>query len=397
MSENVFPFVFVFLFVAASIQPCYQPSLNSCGIGNGFLNQVDSGEKGFINQPVSLLDSSQEKELIERTYLRTEANGAHCGIYSVAAAIKAVGGNVSVQDLIKNCKISNAEGCSAADIVEMVEFCGYRATVTDKLSGGVLAFSKTPIIIHFDGQRTIENTHHWVCFLGVRNGRPVLFDPPNPSESVNYGDILAYTSGLGIAVSKNELPLNSYWFGKFEILFWVFSCFLSLLVATKLFTFRSSKKTQPSKLSFQFGYLVLAILTMILIQQMLPWATFLRDHVSLGHFQEIYASAIPPEEIEFDRVVDGIREQTINVIDARLPAAFGQGHIPGAINWPVDGSIIESRNAFQRLDLNKPVVVYCESSRCTWSDAISIRLSKRGARDVFIFRGGYREWLARSK
>ena len=149
-------------------------------------------------------------------------------------------------------------------------------------------------------------------------------------------------------------------------------------------------------MKIQMAALLVAVAGVVGVQQLMPWATVLRDPVSLAHFQEIYSAPIEATEVDFDYVSKGVEDGSIQVIDARLPSAFGLGHLPNAINWPVDASTIESRAAFEQLSTRKPVIVYCESDRCSWADAIAIRLSSRGAKNVFIFRGGYREWQSKS-
>lgn len=54
-----------------------------------------------------------------------------------------------------------------------------------------------------------------------------------------------------------------------------------------------------------------------------------------------------------------IADTTVLLIDARTPAEYAAGHIPGAMNIDVTGSRFDEQVA--RLDRTRPVAVYCRS------------------------------------
>lgn len=54
-----------------------------------------------------------------------------------------------------------------------------------------------------------------------------------------------------------------------------------------------------------------------------------------------------------------IADSTVLLVDARTPAEYAAGHIPGAVNIDVTGSRFEERVA--ALDRTRPVAVYCRS------------------------------------
>lgn len=331
----------------------------------------------------------QEIGIIKRSYLRSHASGAHCGIYCVAAAIKSLGGDVSVEELLKTNHVSDRRGCSVDDMIKMIEHKGYKATIVDRISAGSIAFSNTPVIVHLDGQRRVENTHHWICVLGAHDGMPLVFDPPNQPQAIPYGEVMAFTSGLGIAVSKAEQSNSMEIYGKSEIMFWLVVSSLMLFIAIAVS--RRFVTTNPSTM-IQIATVSCAGLAVVGLQQLIPWSATLRDDTSLAHFREIYAPAMAASEVDHKYVKQHLSDESISLIDARLPDAFGFNGIEGAINWPIDASGIESRVALEKLPPGKPVVVYCESDRCAWSDTVATRLSKRGFKQVFIYRGGIREW-----
>ena len=77
------------------------------------------------------------------------------------------------------------------------------------------------------------------------------------------------------------------------------------------------------------------------------------------------------------------------LLDVRSPAAYAQGHVPGAINLP-HGKIIGSKLAEYPSDIL--FVVYCAGPHCNGADRGAIRLAQLG-RKVKIMIGGVTGWL----
>ncbi len=77
------------------------------------------------------------------------------------------------------------------------------------------------------------------------------------------------------------------------------------------------------------------------------------------------------------------------LIDARSPAAYAKGHVPGAINIP-HGKIIASRMA-QWPD-GTLFVTYCAGPHCNGAARAAVRLAKLGYA-VKLMAGGITGWL----
>ena len=76
------------------------------------------------------------------------------------------------------------------------------------------------------------------------------------------------------------------------------------------------------------------------------------------------------------------------LVDARSPAAFAAGHIPGAVNIPVN----EARSRDPKLESAKTIIVYGNG----WQDDLPRVLAKRlmlfGYGNVYVFTGGIETW-----
>lgn len=92
----------------------------------------------------------------------------------------------------------------------------------------------------------------------------------------------------------------------------------------------------------------------------------------------IFAEQIPKDE--WPKMV---------VIDARDPAQFAKGHIPGAVNmdWR---QVLAKRNTIPK---NKPVLIYCNTGSLSAQAGFALRVA--GWENVRILQGGLTEWQAK--
>jgi rhodanese-related sulfurtransferase len=77
------------------------------------------------------------------------------------------------------------------------------------------------------------------------------------------------------------------------------------------------------------------------------------------------------------------------LVDARSPAHYERGHIPGAVNIP-HGKIIESR--LVKYPESTLFVVYCAGPHCNGAARAAVRLARLG-RPVKLMAGGITGWL----
>jgi rhodanese-related sulfurtransferase len=68
---------------------------------------------------------------------------------------------------------------------------------------------------------------------------------------------------------------------------------------------------------------------------------------------------------------------------------FNTGHIPGAINIPVDTI---AKDASAEIDQNATIVTYCANYACHASTNAARKLLQTGYRDVLDFKAGKKAW-----
>lgn len=79
------------------------------------------------------------------------------------------------------------------------------------------------------------------------------------------------------------------------------------------------------------------------------------------------------------------------IIDARMNSEYAKGRIEGAINM-LNTSMRREDLEKAVPDLTTPVIIYCNGERCLRSSDAVKKVMEWGYRNVFWFRGGWREW-----
>ncbi|MEP0862508.1 MAG: rhodanese-like domain-containing protein [Ignavibacterium sp.] len=98
-----------------------------------------------------------------------------------------------------------------------------------------------------------------------------------------------------------------------------------------------------------------------------------------------------PLAIKIDKAYQ-LYKQGVKFIDARMPEEYNEGHIKGAINIPFDGD--ESyRDILKTISKDEILVTYCSGTECDLSILLGDELFEKGYKKVYIFFGGWNDWL----
>lgn len=82
------------------------------------------------------------------------------------------------------------------------------------------------------------------------------------------------------------------------------------------------------------------------------------------------------------------------VVDARRPEDFALGHLPGAVNLPVEEFDACFAEVEHRLARGLPLLVYCGGGDCTLSHELADILRQMGFGRVEVLAGGLEAWKA---
>ncbi len=78
------------------------------------------------------------------------------------------------------------------------------------------------------------------------------------------------------------------------------------------------------------------------------------------------------------------------LLDTRPAQSFSDGHIDGALSFPLGDMLPEKCK--ELLPQGVKIVVYCQSSSCSVSRAAAQALKSFGFKDVVDYHGGIKEW-----
>jgi rhodanese-related sulfurtransferase/DNA-binding transcriptional ArsR family regulator len=95
------------------------------------------------------------------------------------------------------------------------------------------------------------------------------------------------------------------------------------------------------------------------------------------------------EPVPAPELLERSRKGLVTIVDVRPAAEFAAGHLPGAINIPIDD--LERR--IGELPKRKEVVAYCRGPYCLMSFDAVMKLRKRGLRAKRL-ENGLPEWRA---
>lgn len=95
------------------------------------------------------------------------------------------------------------------------------------------------------------------------------------------------------------------------------------------------------------------------------------------------------EAVSRDDLLTGLREGSVALLDVRPQEEFQAGHLPDAINIPLD----ELETMLDALPRDREIVAYCRGPYCVLSHEAVERLRKLGFR-VRRFDEGFPEWKA---
>ena len=67
------------------------------------------------------------------------------------------------------------------------------------------------------------------------------------------------------------------------------------------------------------------------------------------------------KSVDAQQFAEVIANKDVQLVDARTPEEYSEGHIPGAVNIDVKSADFDAQIA--QLDTSRPVAVYCRSGR----------------------------------
>lgn len=88
-------------------------------------------------------------------------------------------------------------------------------------------------------------------------------------------------------------------------------------------------------------------------------------------------------------------DPSVSIVDARDPASFDRGHIPGALNLTADTAAEIMQVQSLPIPQENFVVTYCDGGTCAVSEYLGNLLQdEAGCREVHVLEGGFLGWAS---
>lgn len=95
-------------------------------------------------------------------------------------------------------------------------------------------------------------------------------------------------------------------------------------------------------------------------------------------------------EISRKEVETGLSQGALVLVEALPEPYWKKGHLPGALNLPLEGLVSRAQEILPNRDAD--IVVYCSGRSCQNSHVAKKKLTDLGYSRVRVFSGGKSEW-----
>ena len=128
------------------------------------------------------------------------------------------------------------------------------------------------------------------------------------------------------------------------------------------------------------------------INELLAALTYLAEH-RRAEIQSVISDSVNQTErlegISREELLERLRDSSVTLLDVRPREEFAMGHLPGAINIPVE----ELEERLSALPVEHEVIAYCRGPHCVLSVNAVALLRRKGIR-TRLLNAGFPDWKA---
>ncbi len=316
----------------------------------------------------------------------------YCGIYTAFGAASVLlqksGKKPAVDfgDLISNEYVSSMAGSTTQDILRALEKLGCSGQAYAFLSLRSIERAKNPLILHVSSRGRLGSYQHWILFLGIESGCAVVRDGEGGDYKMPESELLCKWDGKAIAVfQRDEQPPKLYaWEIAANCLYLFGVCSIICLVRSMsvLKSFRAEFASFVCVISLAVAYSFFA-----------NAHSYVDSAIARSVGIHTYPESI--REISFAELQEFRGRSKASIVDCRYKVDYSFGHIDDSISIPIDISPANLAAATKSLRRDIPIILYCQSEGCKFSDVMASEFAKLGFTDLNIYRNGYTEWETR--
>lgn len=322
------------------------------------------------------LPSGGEVKCLLSPYLGDRQSMPHCGMYSLAVAGAANGKLLPLTELLNDPSLSSQFGSSAESLIRFARSRGLHADLFQAISVDSLKEFDCPVLLHLEGSAKAEGVDHWMVYLGVdEDGNCRVMDVPRAPETITFAELLTFWDGTVIPVSDKPFkrPTRHYFY--FSVMF----------VLTVAVTWGLS---WIAKSSMAAGFAVLLLVGVLLatVSQFVSSTSYFRNDNAVA-ISKLKALSLSDD---FEVTLENQPEDSSALwVDCRYPTDYGRSHVKGAVNFPVDATLLELKDALPKVFDQPKIICYCRNERCGWAKIIAAKLTRLGIKNVTVFEPGF--------
>lgn len=319
-------------------------------------------------------------------------SGSYCGVYALFGALRSTGVDVRFEDLLQPKYVSTAAGSTMSDLIEGARDHGAYSVPLAGMSSEVLRTVSCPAILHFRDRYAPTTYNHWVLYAGVEDDRARIVDSNGEIELYPFADLLARWDGAALLVSADPIrlsPINRV--EAFSTLAPLLIFAASALVAGMMLKWALRSRGRRFSTRLEACALVTLAVGAALVYHAVAVDGFLQNRQAVREVIVAH-NAVDLPEMDLAQFREALADDKCVIIDARFPRSYAAGHIPGAVNVPVDVGPMTRAKLLSSIDKSKPIVVYCQSNGCPFDESIGAGLVIDGFENVSLFTGGWADW-----
>lgn len=315
-----------------------------------------------------------------------------CGLLAALAGVESAGiaPKVSLNELCEQGLVGEL-GSTTQQLERAISMLGGTTQVISNCTLNELTLLQRPAILHVASGGVNTPVDHWILFLGVdSNGRALIAEPPSQSLPLSVMDLNAIWDGLAIVITDKEatmaniIPVTAK---SLRLLFLALPLCAGFLCYLIFHRFVAGAR---NNLVLTIPCILAGAFTICVIRNAIS-ADSLFSPQSVRKIQSLATT-------KSDFVIPVIDVSTFSkrtpsdgevIVDTRLARDFRLGAIKGAINIPVNVTHTEFMNRCRTLNKHSTMYLYCQSSKCTYSDTVALRMARYGFENIVVIRDGY--------
>jgi rhodanese-related sulfurtransferase len=308
----------------------------------------------------------------------------YCGLYCVVAAGKLYNKPVNLDALFRPEFVTGEFGSTVDELCRASRIIGLESEARTGMFYWDLCGLNDPVICLIKPALDLPFYSHWLMIMKAGPEHIELFDPSAGMVTTSPAKFMALWDGVGIIVSPSGRQASTLPFARY--IDQVLVLFSGLAICYWLLRIPLPWATGPRGLA---RIVMAAVVMTALYQVLIPFGlanNMAESKKIAASFHHVKTRHVTLKET---RGRGGLL-----FIDARMPAAFNGGHIPGAMNVPINSTEFLLDRQLSSLPPDQPIVVYCTSEHCNWAEDLAGRAALRKFHDVSVLAGGYEEYGA---